>query len=277
MTAGMNAFEALALVPGWDHENADIEELKGGLTNRVYHVRSNGQQCVLRLNADHSGTFNLDRTCELPILDTAAEAGIAPHIFYSDVDAGILVTEYLEGTVWQEADLDSVEKLEALAGLLRQVHELPPCCTRVDLVEIGSKYAEYLRTRHGLHAFASICVNVINEIPSHDQVVCCHNDVVAANVIGSENIKLIDWEYACDNDPLFDLASAIGFHNLDERRQQIFLSAYAGGADNELRERLSDQIRVFDAVQWLWLATRQLVSPHRDQARRLEELQMRIR
>lgn len=265
------------MVPGWVDENADIEELKGGLTNRIYHVRSDGRQCVLRLNADHSGAFGLDRTWELPILETAAEAGIAPRILFSDADAGVLLTEYLDGTVWQESDLESVEKIEALASLLRQVHALAPCGTRVNLAEIGSKYEEYLQMRHELHAFASICVRVISEIPQHDAVACCHNDVVAANVIESEGLKLIDWEYACDNDPMFDLASAIGFHNLGTRRQQIFLSAYAGGADNELRERLDDQIRIFDAIQWLWLASRQSVSPRRDQARRLEELQMRIR
>jgi thiamine kinase-like enzyme len=100
---------------------------------------------------------------------------------------------------------------------------------------------------------------------------------VAANIIGSRALKLIDWEYARDNDPLFDLASAIGFHNLDDARQQMLLSAYAGGADSELNERLAEQVRVFDAIQWLWLATRHLASPHREQARRLEELQMRIR
>ena len=90
-------------------------------------------------------------------------------------------------------------------------------------------------------------------------------------------LNLIDWEYACDNDPLFDLASAIGFHNLDERRQQVFLDAYAGGADSELRERLARQLRIYDAIQWLWLANRQLASPRSEQARRLEELQQRIR
>ena len=265
------------MVPGWGRDTADIEELKGGLTNRVYHVRSGDRKCVLRLNADHSGAFDLDRSCELAILETAGESGIAPGILYSDADAGILVTEYLHGTVWQASDLESNKNIEALAELLQRVHALPPCCTRVNLTGIAEKYEEFLKKRHGLHAFASNCVRIVSESPVHESVACCHNDIVAANVIDSGSLKLIDWEYACDNDPMFDLASAIGFHNLDEGRQQTFLSAYAGGADGELKERLAEQIRVFDAIQWLWLATRHLVSPHRDQARRLEELQMRIR
>ena len=88
---------------------------------------------------------------------------------------------------------------------------------------------------------------------------------------------MIDWEFSCDHDPLFDLASAIGFHNLDDERAGVLLSAYLGGSDPAAVERLSEQVRVYDAIQWLWLATRHLVFPRRWQARRLEELQQRIR
>ena len=294
MTSQLTAVEALDMVPGWDPGKAAIEELKGGLTNRVYHIRSNDRECVLRLAAaghpvlrgisssvykaeDHSGSFDLDRSCELAILQTASDAGIAPAILYSNEDAGILITEYLHGRVWHEADLESVENIESLAALLRQVHALPACCSPLDLTGIAEKYEEFLKARHGLHAFASNCVRIIRERLLHETVTCCHNDIVAENVIESGGLNLIDWEYACDNDPMFDLASAIGFHNLDDQTQQVFLSAYAGDAAGELKERLAEQVRVFDAIQWLWLASRHLASPRRDQVRRLEELQQRIR
>jgi thiamine kinase-like enzyme len=100
---------------------------------------------------------------------------------------------------------------------------------------------------------------------------------VAANVIDGGNLLLIDWEYSCDNDPMFDLASVIGFHNLDASLTDVLLSAYAGGADAALRERLDEQVRVYDAIQWLWLASRHLAVPIASQARRLEFLQQRIR
>ena len=277
MTPQLNAHDALAKVPGWDRETADIEELKGGLTNRVYHVRSGGRECVLRLITDHSGRFPLGLSREPAILEAASAAGVAPAILYADSTAGILVTEYLHGRVWRESDLESRENIEALADLLRSVHALPPCGSRFDLAGHAGNYVERLRENHDLCAVASRCVRIIRESPVHESVACCHNDIVAANIIDSGGLKLIDWEYACDNDPMFDLASAIGFHDFDEGRQKLLLSAYAGGAASELKERLAEQVRVFDAIQWLWLATRHLASPHREQARRLEELQLRIR
>jgi thiamine kinase len=277
MSADMSAVDALAYVPGWDPGATDVEELKGGLTNRTFLIRAGGVQCVMRLNANSSDVVALDRSCEPAILRHAANAGIAPHIVYSDIDHGILVTEYLPDRVWSAADLGSTRKIDAIANLLRKVHALPSCGARLDMQLTAERYAEYLEKRQGLHAFASHCVDVIASVPAGERVVCCHNDVVAQNIVASSPPKLIDWEYACDNDPLFDLASLIGFHNLDKQAAETFLSAYTGGASGEQRQRLADQLRIFDAIQWLWVACRHLRSPRRANAVRLEELQQRIR
>lgn len=277
MSVHLNAFEALALVPGWESAAFEVEELKGGLTNRTYHVRSGEDEYVLRLDAEQAGFFQFDRTNELLILDEASKAGLAPQVFYSSQDPGILVTAYISGRVWNETDLNSPDKLEALAALLRRVHALPLCGHRIDVSKVATTYESYLEKRHGLHAFASHCVHVIESVAVHGGAVCCHNDIVAANVIDASKLTLIDWEFACDNDPMFDLASAIGFHNLNERSSAILLDAYAGGGDAALKARLAEQVRVYDAIQWLWLASRHLVYPSIVQSRRLEELQQRIR
>lgn len=277
MSQRLNAFEALALVPGWDPEDTDVEELKGGLSNRNYLIQAAGERCVMRLNAEHGHAISQDRSCELTILGNAAAAGLAPQIVYSDIENGILLTEFLPDNVWSKSDLRSDEKLALLADLLRNVHALPTCGVRLDLNLSAARYEEYLKRRHGLHAFATQCVEVIASIPASRQLVCCHNDIVAENIIGVNSLKLIDWEYAGDNDPFFDLASLIGFHNLDRQKSDVFLDAYTGGINDEHRERLADQLRIFDAIQWLWLASRHLASPRRENVTRLEELQQRIR
>ena len=277
MSTELNAFEALALVPGWDPAEFDIQELKGGLTNRTYQLRRNDIDYVLRLDAHDAVFFQFDRSSELKNLAAAGEAGLGPGVIHSDRERGILIMEFLHGRVWDDADMKSQQSLESLAELLRKVHALPLCGTRIDVSAVSATYENYLEQRHGLHAFATECVDVIAGIPIHDVAVCCHNDIVAANIVQGSKLMLIDWEYSCDNDPMFDLASAIGFHNLDRQNADILLHAYAGGSDAELRERLNDQIRIYDAIQWLWLASRHLAFPSMEQARRLEHLQQRIR
>lgn len=277
MTSQLTVHEALDRVPGWHRDETRVEELSGGLTNRVYRLRSNAQEGVLRLDAEAQDAVGPDRRFELEIMDAAAKAGIAPAILFADVDAGILVTEYLHGTVWQASDLESERNIEALALLLRRVHELPKCGSAMDVARIAGKYAAFLDAHLELRAFAETCVQIVTESPVPHQVTCCHNDVVATNVVDCGGLKLLDWEYACDNEPLFDLASLIGFHDFDKSRRDALLGAYTGGIDTELQERLGEQLRVYDALQWLWLATRQVRLPQKEQTRRLGVLQQRIR
>jgi len=273
----MTAYDALAGVPGWDAASTQVDQLEGGLTNRTYRVRSGGKDCVLRIDADHTSAVLVDRSCEISILEKAGEAGVAPGVVYSDIDKGVLLTEFLPGPVWKEADLENPDQVEVLADTLRRIHALPLSGLQIDLQLSATRYEEALQDRHGLHDFAVHCVDIIRHVPGRDTFVCCHNDVVAGNIIGFASVKMIDWEYAGDNDPLFDLASIIGYHNFDKQRARHLLSAYAGGADPELDEYLGEQLRLYDAIQWLWLAARHLISPNHKQVARLEELQQRIR
>jgi thiamine kinase len=276
MSETLTATEALAGIPGWESASPQIAVLKGGLTNRTFHVRSGDKACVLRLAAEHSSSVLPDRSSELTILESAGRAGIAPGVLYADLDKGILLTEYLPGVVWQARDLDDPGAIDVLAGILRRVHALPLSGSKTDLNLFAATYVFTLAEHRNLHEFALRCADIVNSTPRRDAVACCHNDVVAGNIIGSPDTKMIDWEYAGDNDPLFDLASVIGYHDLDQQRAQHLLSAYAGGVDAELQESLVQQLRLYDAIQWLWLAARLQVTPDQKQAARLEELRRRI-
>ena len=276
MSNTISPADALTRVPDWDGNLASWRELKGGLTNRSYLVEKGSDSFVLRLDAAHTNVFNLDRISEMEIVARAAAAGLAPELVFADVDSGILLYRYIPGQVWDVAELDDDRNLEALTDLLRRVHELPVSGIRFDPIAVADRYTRNLESRPGLHDFACRCEVIIAAVPVCAEFRCCHNDVVAANVIADPDLKLLDWEYACDNDPMFDLASMIGFHNLQSDRQSVLLSAYAGGKDSALEERLGIQIRLYDAIQWLWLANRQMITQSSAQASRLEDLQQRI-
>jgi len=269
--------EALSRIPGWNGKPATWRELKGGLTNRTYLVERADESFVLRLDAAHTSAFNPDRIGEIEIQKQAAAAGLAPELIFAGADSGILLSRYVPGRAWDAADLDDDKNMEALADLLRRVHDLPASGILFDPNGVAKRYAANLKMHHGLHAFALRCKDIIAGISMSGKFRCCHNDVVAANIVADPALKLLDWEYACDNDPMFDLASLIGFHNLVDDRQEVLLNAYAGGNDIVLNERLDAQVRLYDAIQWLWLANRQVITRTFAQAARLEELQRRIR
>ena len=265
--------QALALVPGMDASAFHIQPMSGGLTNRVYKVSTDDATFVLRLNANHTDAFGLDRCSEVDILAHAAAAGLAPEIIHADMNNGILLLRYIDGRVWTSDDLAVSKNLESLAALLRSVHALPLSGKNFDAAAVASGYLNNLSSQQDLHKIGARCNTIIECIAPPKHPCCCHNDVVAANVIVCSGLMLLDWEYACDNDPLFDLASVISYHTLGTMAADTLLCAYAGGVDAYMRERLSDQIRLYNAMHWLWLASREVLSPNPNQARQLTALQ----
>ena len=272
----LDPHDAISLVPGWDPLQAEIEELKGGLSNRTYLVTYGGERSVLRLDIEDTNVVRFDRSYELSIMQVAHDAGIGPEVMFADSDRGILLTRFLPGRTWNTDDMKSGEQLGRLARLLRLVHSLPTCGKLINYPKEATAYERFLSQRESLNTFASRCVEIVRETPDRGVVACCHNDIIAGNVIDNGDLKLIDWEYALDNDPLFDIACAIAFHDLDERHSAILLDIYAEGAGVDERERLAEQQRTCDALHWLWFAARQAVSPNGLQTRHMERLQQRI-
>lgn len=252
-------------------------ELAGGLTNRIYRVEREDQKCILRLDANHTYLYDFDRRLELSILEQAADRDLAPEAIFSDVDAGILLSTFIPGRTWEVSDLDDTTNLEALSALLHEVHALPACGSVFDASRVARRYVENLTSHDDLQDFGVRCQEIIDDIEKSGVTCCCHNDLIVENVISGSRLMLLDWEYACDNDPLFDLATLISYHDLSDKKAQDLLSAYAGSTNPAMKELLDEQVRLYDAIQWLWLANRHMITRTSEQAARLDKLQQRIR
>lgn len=276
MSAHLSPDTALEMIPELAGTRWHWQELPGGLSNRNYKVDCADQCFVLRLDDTHTASLGLDRTTELKARKQASEAGLAAQLVFADTERGILLSEYLPGQVWGSEDLRDPHKLESLAAFLLKVHALPSLGKRFDSNEIAKRYLERLAGNPVLYSFGQQCQQLVSVLPVDDRNCCCHNDVVAENIVEEDRLYLLDWEYACDNDPMFDLASLIAYHQLDTKAVDILLNAYAGGADAALRERLEIQIRLFEAVQWLWFAVKQCSSPDGPQAEHLHVLRQRM-
>lgn len=276
MTELLEPEDALVRIPGWEDRKASIRVLEGGLTNRTFKVDSEGGSFVLRLDSEQSIHFRLDRETEARIVRNAAAAGLAPEVLFSDPHAGITLTCFVRGEIWAKHKFEDPTNMENFAAMLRRVHDLPVCGVTLDSVAVIEKYGESLASVPEMRGVISLCKRVAEEIPASEQVVCCHNDIVASNIIETPALMLLDWEYACDNDPFYDLACVIAYHDLRNKQVDRLLAAYAGATSAELVEKLQRQIRLFDAIQCLWYATRQLVAPTAMHRRRIEFLQERI-
>ena len=274
MSSQLTPDEALTTIPEFAGLKWRWQALPGGLTNRSFRVDTAEDSFILRLDSAHTADLGLDRALELRVRDNAHKAGLGAAVVHAE--EGILLSEYLPGTVWQERDLKDDANLVALAAMLGKVHELPATNKLFSAEQVAAQYVAAIAEDSGLTGFAKECQERLAATPPSETICCCHNDIVAENIIQHGGLKLLDWEYACDNDPLFDLASVIGFHDLDAKQTDTLLSAYSGVANRELHERLQDQIRLFDIIQWLWFAARYCSSPDTKTQSRLENLRSRI-
>lgn len=245
---------ALTRVPGWDDRDSNWREIAGGRTNRSYLVRTQAGRFVLRLDAESAGPLGLDRETELRIQRRAAEAGLAAAVVYADPAAGILISEYLPGPVWTRESLEDNRNLEVLADVLRAVHALPLSGSRLDAAAIARRYMAALPADRAREPAVVDALRVAEAAPPVENYACCHNDVVASNIVGAGRSRLLDWEYASDNDAYFDLASTVGYHGLEQGRADVLLAAYTGAPPGEHRERLEAQLRRYKALESLWFA-----------------------
>ena len=177
----------------------------------------------------------------------AAQGIAAPVLYASDT---LYLTEYVEGQVWNRTDLEDPEQLDALAAALHRLHALPLTGRRFDAPAAAELYRSRIDPSYADEADRYL--SIVETADSSAELRCCHNDLVAENILSANGVTLLDCEYACDNDPVFDLAIVVEHHSLSRAAEQRLLSAYFGADASDRREEFAEWRRVYAALSWLW-------------------------
>lgn len=254
----------LQRLPDWG--DAESSVLTGGQSNYTLLLQKPGRRAVLKYDHELRGTPYNTRLEEARIQSVAAESGLANRVLY--VDDRVLLSEYAEGDVWEPASLNDPGNLGRLAGALRRVHGLPRTGRNFDAAAAAETYVTHI---DGDPEIVAMCLEIATVAGKPQRSCCCHNDLVAENIVGTPTVRLLDWEYACDNDPLFDLATVIEHHGVSEDNARHLLDAYFDGDWERWRPGLRRQRRLYQALLWLWLASRPHV-PEGDLERAAEQL-----
>ena len=240
----------LAGVKGW--EGADVSELSGGLTNCTWLIERDSRKAVLKIDASPRGEPFNSRPAEAGIQSIAAGQGLANAVLYADEIT--LLTEYVEGVVWEPDCLERDDNIELVAGTLRRLHSLPLSGRSFDSIIAAKRYVAKIDNADS--ALVKHCTRVIETMRQPHNLCCCHNDLVAGNIITAPDMMFLDWEYACDNDPFFDLATIVEHHELSEDVSARLLDAYFDGDGQRWWPKLGEQRHLYLALYWLWLASR---------------------
>jgi thiamine kinase len=253
VTTERDVARAVQQLPGWAH--ASWRPLHGGLTNDTFLLEADDRKAVLKVDPEPRSIPLNQREFEARIQRSAHAAKLAPQVLFANET--IYLTEYIAGDVWTAAELLDQEKLDELARALKRVHALPLSGRTFNALEAAQVYLDELRRRGSGGADAEACIATIRALRSPANLCCCHNDLVAENIVATDSgLQFLDWEYACDNDPFFDLATVIAHHGLQEEQAHYLLDAYFDGNGAQWHAQLGRQEQLYAALAWLWQASR---------------------
>lgn len=237
-------------LPNW--HDATWTELSGGLSNRSWLLQKAGAKAVLKIdNEPRTAPFS-SRAQEAAVQSAAESAGLAGAVLF--VDERVYLTEFVAGSQWQPSLLEEPAKIEQLAASLRRLHGLPRTGRSFDALGAASRYASEIDRQE--NDIVSLCLRIVRDTRLPNYLCCCHNDLVAENILTTPGIRFLDWEYACDNDPVFDLATVVEHHELGDDIASSLLDAYFDGGGERWQSRLADQRRLYLALHYLWMAAR---------------------
>jgi aminoglycoside phosphotransferase (APT) family kinase protein len=223
------------------NEFEDISRItKGHTSSLVFRMIVRGSPYLLKII-----TRTEDPTRHYTSMRAAAEAGLAPRVWYTDIEGKISITDFVEAE-----PLSVSEARVRLPASLRTLHSLPPFgrapynTTCTFLIDKGPLLDGYLQKFQA----ANILPKAENEeffarytelaaVYPHDdaEMVSSHNDLFKPDNIlfDGQRVWLVDWEAAFLNDRYADLAAVANQVVTNDEEEMIFLQEYFGAAPNQ--------------------------------------------
>jgi thiamine kinase-like enzyme len=200
---------------------------------------------VVRISSKDSSMLAIDREAEYHNSKAAADAGAAPAVVEYRPHDHLLVVEYVDASTFGPEDLRDSDNLSRVADVVRTLHFGPRFVSEFDMFDIQRFYLSTVQ-QHGFRlperylAFQPQVEQMRKALDAAPLLtVPCNNDLLAANFLDDgERLWVIDFEYAGNNDPCFELGniwseSNLSLDQLDElithyyRREQPSLVARA--------------------------------------------------
>ena len=204
----------------------EIEKLNKGLTNDNYLITVDHQRFILRVpKSDSSKIVNFAH--EAKALDLVKKAELDVNTLYYNQETGIKITQFVDDLKTFNEYTGS-DKLVRTAALMKRLHALQsPIGYAFDPISRYLQYRLYVKKPLIDDTQAALILDAVKNLSYVPTL--CHNDWVPGNVGFSQHKDvLIDYEYAGDNDPFFDVMSFITENDIPLTDRKTFYDAYFG-------------------------------------------------
>ena len=247
----------------------NIRPLTGGHTSSlIFRIVVRGSPYVLKIIM-----YTGDPTRHFASMRSAAEAGLAPQVWYTSIEDRILITGFVESV-----PLPIAEALARMPAVLRTLHALPPFAGVPDHLNTSCMFL--LNKGPALDGFIQKfqAARVLPEDQTEELFARCaqlaeicaclepgmvssHNDLFKPDNIlfDGRRIWLVDWEAAFLNDRYADLTVVANMLVNNEAEERAYLEAYFGQPPDRYQSArffLMQQVaHIFYAMAFLWLGS----------------------
>ncbi len=225
-----------------------VQAVKRGMTNRSFLFELDGGKYIVRIPGE--GTDKLiDRKQEAVVFEKIKGLSLCNEPIYINPESGIKITKYLEGI--RVCDPLNVNDLLRCMKLLKWFHGLRlvvdhsfDIFSQIEFYEslrkpAASIYPDYLDTKEKVFSLRKYIDRLEKE------KCLTHIDAVPDNFLfqglpdGSENLQLIDWEYAGMQDPHVDIAMFCVYSLYDKAACDRLIDIYfEGKCSEEVRTKI---------------------------------------
>lgn len=230
------ALSGIELFKGAAADGIRLDRL-GGLTNRNFRIDSPMGRFVLRIPGLGTSEY-INRKNEAHAARVAAKAGVNAEVLHFDENEGVMLCRFIDGAATLNAerfkDLGSVRRS---AQALKRVHDCGTAfLNRFELFQMVDEYLDVLTKKnaplptgyHDVKREAEAVRQALNIRPL--PIKPCHCDPLAENFLDTgERVYVIDWEYAGNNDPMWDLGDVSVEAAFAAEQDEALLEAYFGG------------------------------------------------
>ena len=207
-----------------------ITVLKKGMTNRSFLFTCRGKQYIMRIPGE--GTDRLiDRRQEAAVYGAIRDLSLCDDVYYIDPATGYKITAFLENA--RVCDPENPNDVRRCMAFLRKFHERRlhvghsfDIFGQIEFYEQlwkgnPSVYADYRRTKEQI-------LSLRPYLEAHaGEKVLTHIDAVPDNfLLTGDDIRLIDWEYAGEQDPHVDIAMFAIYALYDRAQIDTLIDAY---------------------------------------------------
>ena len=229
------------------------DEIKSGPLSKIFICNFNNIKSIIRFDLSLVSKLKIDRSNEINILEEISYLNLAPNILYTNLNKGILIWEYIPGSEISITKKNHDIILIDLGRVLKKVHQFK--LTKKNTKEFNQSISFYknLLSNSLDQKIINKGLTLYNEIMDDNLPnVFSHNDLNKSNLLISNKIHFLDWEYASMNHPYFDIASLVVALNLNPEGINKLWQGYSDNSSFVDQSKLNRWVNFTYYLDYLW-------------------------